>query len=170
MPDVYHPAATSQCRTKTIDRAEINSVATSKSAVALGGPKGISKEEIDSIAPTQSSLRHGQARNSKGANFVGKTTNKKWLERTRPHAGDKGIKRGKTDNMPHKLPVVNIFSWNVNSIKDEIKTILLLNQIASEWPDTHLILFLESHLKENDSNETSMNHFLVRKQVLNWEY
>ena len=88
---------------------------------ARGGPKGISKAEIDSIAPTQSSLRQGPTRHSKEANFEGKMTNKKWLKRTRPQASDNGSKRGKTDSTLSKLPVVNIISWNVNSSKDELR-------------------------------------------------
>ena len=51
------------------------------------------------------------------------------------------------------LPEVNIIGWNTGGLKNEAKTLLLLDHIKTEWPDTHLILLAETHL-EDDGNNT----------------
>ena len=51
------------------------------------------------------------------------------------------------------MPEVNLVAWNSGGLKDEAKTLLILDHIKSEWPDTHLILLTETHLEEGDTNE-----------------
>ena len=60
----------------------------------------------------------------------------------------KKVQRSSTRPMPE----VNIVAWNSGGLKDEAKTLLLLDHIMTEWPDTHLILFTEDHLEEDDTN------------------
>ena len=50
------------------------------------------------------------------------------------------------------LPEVNIIGWNTGDIKNEAKTLLLLDHIKTEWPDTHLMLLTETLLEDDDNN------------------
>ena len=120
--------------------------------LVTAGPKQISRAEINSISPATSFENKGGSFKKKEINFDGKQSDQAKKTRNKPQMARQTTKKGQGSNTK-PMPEVNLVAWNSGGLKDEAKTLLILDHIKSEWPDTHLILLTETHLEEGDTNE-----------------
>ena len=119
--------------------------------LVAASPKQINRAEINSISPATSSVNKGGSFKKREINFDSKQPKHAGRSRHQPQLARQPPKKGQRSNTK-PMPEVNIVAWNSGGLKDEAKTLLLLDHTMTEWPDTHLILFTETHLEEHDTN------------------